>query len=272
MKTSLKIYIAKQFSKILLSLFTNSSIKIKRNNIYWKLDLNEAIDLSIFLFGQFEPSIQKIVKKILSNDLISTDIIDIGANCGSHTLAFANQFKNNRIFAIEPTQYCYKKLQNNIDLNPKLKKKIITIQAFLSNEKKLPDEVYSSWELNSKKNKHEEHKGIKKLTTNAQVLSLDEFTDSYKIKSSLIKCDVDGHELFVFESGKNYLKKNKPIIVMELAPYLYKENGYKSEDLFKLIKSYGYNFYNGKTFKPIHSIDEYSAKIRKGSSKNIYLA
>ena len=74
-----------------------------------------------------------------------------------------------------------------------------------------------------------------------------------------------------FESGKNYLKKYKPKIVMELAPYLYEENNYKSYDLFQLIRSYGYNFYNTQNFKKIHSIEEYASKIRRGS-KNIYLA
>ena len=36
---------------------------------------------------------------------------------------------------------------------------------------------------------------------------------------------------------------------MELAPYLYEENNYKSYDLFQLIRSYGYNFYNTRTLK-----------------------
>ena len=51
-----------------------------------ELDLNEAINLSIFIFGKFEPSIHKIVKKLLVDDSKVKDIIDIGANCGSHTL------------------------------------------------------------------------------------------------------------------------------------------------------------------------------------------
>ena len=272
MKTSIKIKIAKYLSKILISFFSSNHITTKRNDIIWKLDLNEAIDLSIFIFGKFEPSIHKIVKKLLVDDSKVKDIIDIGANCGSHTLNFAYQFQDKRIFAIEPTQYCYEKLTKNIDLNPELKKNITVVQGFLSNKNLLPDNIYSSWDLSSKQEKHKEHKGVKKTTTNSKVFSLDEFTEIYKISSSLIKCDVDGNELFVFESGKNYLKKYKPKIVMELAPYLYEENNYKSYDLFQLIRSYGYNFYNTQNFKKIHSIEEYASKIRRGSSKNIYLA
>ena len=125
MKTSFKIFIAKYLSKILIYTLSNSPTITKRKKINWKLDLNEAIDLSIFLFGSFEPSIQKIVKNILKNETKNIDIIDIGANCGSHTLNFANEHKFSRIFAIEPTKYGYDKLIENIELNPDLKTSII---------------------------------------------------------------------------------------------------------------------------------------------------
>ena len=78
MKTSIKIKIAKYLSKILISFFSSNHITTKRNDIIWKLDLNEAIDLSIFIFGKFEPSIHKIVKKLLVDDSKVKDIIDIG--------------------------------------------------------------------------------------------------------------------------------------------------------------------------------------------------
>ena len=55
-------------------------------------------------------------------------------------------------------------------------------------------------------------------------------------------------------------EKYKPKIVMELAPYLYKENGYKADDLFKIIKSFRYNFYDVQNYEKIHSINEYSIK------------
>ena len=58
---------------------------------------------------------------------------------------------------------------------------------------------------------------------------------------------------------------------MELAPYLYKENGYTSEDLFILLKNLNYNFYEGISSKKILNINEYSSKISPGSSKNILL-
>ena len=87
----------------------------------------------------------------------------------------------------------------------------------------------------------------------------------------MIKCDVDGNEMSVFKSGKNYFKKYKPYIIMELAPYLYQENGYSSEQLLKFLLDLEYEFYDANTYRRIIDINDYSSKIQTGSSVNIFL-
>lgn len=271
MKTSNKILLAKIISKLLILFKRKSNVKVIRNDLKWSLDLNEAIDLSIYLLGKFEPVILNIFLNNYKLYKDKFDIIDIGSNCGAHTLYFAKEFPNSKIISIEPTQYSYLKLNKNISLNPSLKKNIISLQAFVTSKKQLPKSVYSSWNFNTHDEKHNFHLGIKKSTKGSKFISLDELTSKFNIKNSIIKCDVDGNELNVFKSGIKYLKKFKPIIVMELAPYLYKENGYTSEDLFILLKNLNYNFYEGISSKKILNINEYSSKISPGSSKNILL-
>ena len=58
---------------------------------------------------------------------------------------------------------------------------------------------------------------------------------------------------------------------MELAPYLYPENGYKSSDLFKLFKQFDYKYFEVSSKKEIHNIQDFSDEILTGSSKNIFL-
>ena len=77
---------------------------------------------------------------------------------------------------------------------------------------------------------------------------------------------------FMFlEEEKNYLKKYKPYIVMELAPYLYEEYGYKIEDLINYLKSFNYKFYSGDNYNEITNILDYAKNIKDGSSENIFL-
>ena len=62
-------------------------------------------------------------------------------------------------------------------------------------------------------------------------------------KIDFIKLDVDGHELDVLKSGEKILKTKRPIIFIEIAPYLYPEFGYKCSELINYIKKLKYSFY-----------------------------
>ena len=107
MKTKYKIFIAKIISK-LLTIFISKNQIVKRNKIKWNLDLNEGIDLSVYLFGTSERKISNI-KKLLSKKNSSPTIIDIGANIGSVSLLLAKIFEKSRIFAIEQTSKTLRK-------------------------------------------------------------------------------------------------------------------------------------------------------------------
>ena len=148
----------------------------------------------------------------------------------------------------------------------------ISLYQYFISEKKLPSEIYSSWNLSSEEKTHNFHKGILKSTINSQVISLEDFINQNNITQDIIiKCDVDGYELDVFKSGENYLRKNKPEIIMELAPYLYKEKKYSENEIFKFFDSLNYNYYDGSNFQKINNLYEYSKNIKHGSSKNILI-
>ena len=122
MKTKYKILIAKILSK-LLTIFISKNQIVVRNEIKWNLDLNEGIDLSVYLFGTSERKISNL-KKLLSKKDSSFTVIDIGANIGSVSLLLAKILKNSKVFAIEPTNYAFNKLSNNLSLNKELKDKV----------------------------------------------------------------------------------------------------------------------------------------------------
>ena len=66
MKTKHKILFAKIISNI-ITFFYKNRVLVKRNDIRWSLNLNEGIDLSIFLFGKFENSILDVAKYLVKN-------------------------------------------------------------------------------------------------------------------------------------------------------------------------------------------------------------
>ena len=267
MKTKHIIQIAKIISYFLKPFYKKNKIHI-RNKIKWLLDLNEGIDLSIFLFGTSEKKIENLKKLFgLDEKLI---IIDIGANIGSISLPLAKIFNQSKIFAIEPTNYAFKKLTKNLNLNKDLKKNISLNQLFLSKINK-PTKVWSSWNFDNDDNKHKQHLGTLHSIKKKSHISLNNFIKLKKIKKvDFIKLDVDGHELDVLKSGDKFLKNNKPIIFIEIAPYLYPEFGYTCSKLITYIKKLKYSFYT-EDLKKIIDIDSYVKKITNGGSENFYL-
>jgi len=268
MQTKNKILIGGIISKI-ICFFLSKKQFVKRNGISWQLDLTEGIDLSIFLFGSSEKKIVNL-RKIFNSDK-KLIFLDIGANIGSVSLPLAKLFNNALIYSIEPTNYAFNKLYKNLSINKNLKKQILINQLFVS-DKKYPKKVWSSWNFNKNKNKHHKHKGnLKSIKANSRV-SLDDFIKINEIKRvDFIKLDVDGYEMDVFKSGKKFFKKNKPVIFIELAPYLYPEFGYSCFDLIKFIKKIGYNFFD-ENLKKVTDIEKTINSIDDGSSRNFFLA
>ena len=72
------------------------------------------------------------------------------------------------------------------------------------------------------------------------------------------------------KSGEKSLAKIKPVIFIEIAPYLYPEFGYSCEELIKFIKNLNYNFYD-ENLNKVEDILSIIKNIKDGSSKNFFL-
>ena len=268
MKTKHKILIAKYLSK-LLKIFVSQNQTVIRNGIKWNLNLDEGIDLSVYLFGTSERKISNI-KSLLSKKSGSLTIIDIGANIGSVSLLLAKIFQNSKVFAIEPTNYAYSKLSYNLKLNNELENRVFLRQLFISNKKK-PKKVWSSWNLDRSNNKHQKHLGTLKEVKQNAYIKLDEFIKNENLKNvDFIKLDVDGYELDVLKSAEDFLIKNKPIIFIEIAPYLYPEFGYSCLELIKFIQKLNYIFLD-ENLNEIPNIFYRIERIQDGGSENFFL-
>jgi len=265
--TSQKIYIASILSKFLIFFLGKKKRIITRNNISYLIDLNEGIDLGIFLNIKNEKKLFN-VQKVLDNNK-NMNLIDVGSNVGSVALPLAKLFDKSNIIAIEPTIYAFKKLKKNISLNSNLKKRIKIFNFFISNNYKKVKYVHSSWNFSDEKNKHKIHLGSLRKNTH-QIISLDSLVKKLNKKIHFIKIDVDGYELDVLNSGYKTIKKYNPIIYFEFAPYIHKDFGYITKNLIKFIKKkINYSFFN-EDFIEIKNIESY-AKTVKNRSENFFL-
>jgi len=118
-----------------------------RRGVVYELDLSQGIDFAIYLGGMFERSTAVALARLTEP---SSLVLDIGANIGAHTLHLANLVgPEGRVMAFEPTDFAFRKLRRNLDLNPSLASRVEAFHCFLtaSDGASVPDAIYSSWPL-----------------------------------------------------------------------------------------------------------------------------
>jgi FkbM family methyltransferase len=253
---------------------TNRAI-VRRRAIVWDLDLTEGIDFSIYLLGGFEPGTLDLYDRLVRP---GDTVLDIGANIGSHTLPLARLVGiNGRVISFEPTTYAIKKMQANIALNPELSRRIIVKQCMLVSDQTmdLEPEIYSSWPLFEQRDGrlHEEHGGRPMGTTGAVARTLDTMVKDLGIrKVDVIKIDVDGHENAVLSGGQETLSRCRPLIIMELAPYLFDPDSGSFEHMIQIFAGLHYSLIDANSGKVL-PLDAAAlrAMIPAGGTRNVQL-
>jgi FkbM family methyltransferase len=244
--------------------------EVARRGIRWSLDLSEGIDFSIYLVGAFEWSTALTLDKLVKPGDI---VFDIGANIGAHTLPMARKAGNDgRVFAFEPTAFAFQKLQKNLSLNPDLRARVEPCQTMLTDDPTaaVRDEIYSSWPLRAGEGNHPKHQGQLTATVGAVTDTLDSFVKQKQIsRLDLIKIDVDGDEYPVLRGGIETLRRLRPTILLELAPWVHAEQGNSFPAMIDLLDELGYTLEKvGSNPKLPLSASELERMIPDGGSIN----
>jgi len=177
-------------------------------------------------------------------------ILDVGANIGIYSLSYASLFKNSKIFSFEPVNTIYQDLNNNLNLNPILKKRIQTFNFGFS-------DVCKNLTLSIPT--QEQHKRFGKDINNGlfsihgkggEKVNGKFFTlDSYMLEKSspdsvdFIKIDVEGHEFEVLKGGEYTINKFKPTIIFEFNELTRKLSKNTNQDFLDFFHKYDYSLF-----------------------------
>ncbi len=103
-------------------------------------------------------------------------------------------------------------------------------------------------------------------TVQIRLMSLDEVPEVKPFMPSirLIKCDVEGHELNVFQGAREIIRRSRPIVITEVGHTSYQRDN--AQQLFSFFGALGYDGYvigpDGVTLLPANPEDQYPEDAR----------
>jgi FkbM family methyltransferase len=267
--TRVKLFIAWILYLLAHTTLRKNNCRIRRKGVAYDVDISEGVDLSLFLFGNFQGHITNNRYFTLKDDAV---IFDVGANIGSMALRFAQHASRGHVYAFEPTDFAFRKFLNNLALNPHLAKRITPVQLFLSDQTKSDHKIqaYASWKVDgSISNTHPMHGGAIKPAKSVPAVTLDDYCLKHKIhKIDLIKIDTDGHEFSILNGATQTVEKSLPYIIFEIGLYVLKEQNITFERIYAYFANYDYYLLNAKNGKQI-TLQNYSYRIPKRSTTDL---
>ena len=242
--------------------------KMKDGTIMY-VDLRTYTELEAYYRGTYDSGLIAIVKSLLDNP--DSVFLDIGANIGFYTISIGNYLRSKngsgRVVSFEPFEGNYQRMLDNLKLN-QLESLCSVHKIGLSNEARSSyltlreDFRRGSNTGNAAIPTNEEFDaGFRKVTI--QLERLDDIWDRINIdygRIDVIKMDIEGHEDFCLEGGKNTLEIHRPTILMEVNKPYYDARGVELNSRFLLLIPKNYRIYRlyDSEWKPISSFDNCS--------------
>jgi FkbM family methyltransferase len=209
------------------------------------LPKDKVISPAVLSAAEWEYSLIERVSSRLNRSRSYT-LLDIGANIGAICLPLAFRHPAARIFAVEPTDHAFKRLNRNLELNPELQERVKPIQSFMGDGSQPSASMiaYPSWRLDTKGGaRHEVHLG-QVHEVSCPTLTIDDLAEREKLATlDFIKIDTDGHELDILRGGWQTLRRLRPIVVFEFCFYESEKRGYGFKAFADFFDALGYDIW-----------------------------
>jgi FkbM family methyltransferase len=224
--------------------YKTNSIRLARvKGITMRLDISDYVGHYLY-FGFKDVSFEGLMKHVKPGDII----LDVGANIGFTALSMAKlNSPGGVVYAFEPDPFNFEQLKQNISLNTLPSVKIFNVGLGTKKEQ-LKLAVNTSNNRGGNRIKHNAQQNFNLV----DILPLDEFIDAHQLHSaSLVKIDVEGFEYNVLKGAENFLRKQHPVLFIELDDNNLKEQGSSAKELIGYLNLLGYACVNSENDDPL---------------------
>lgn len=153
---------------------------------------------------------------------VSGLVLDIGANTGIFTLLAAAARATARVCAFEPLESARKLLHANIACNPGMAPRIAVSPLALSHARAVVPffETINDYGLISTSSTLEQNHAMQVGNHVRREIATDTLDDWMEASGEgpigLMKIDVEGHEHAVIEGGRHTIRRDRPIVIIEI--------------------------------------------------------
>lgn len=178
----------------------------------------------------------------------TTECVDVGANCGRYTVLMS--LCSQHVHAFDPNPECINTLENlclpNVSIYPCALSSVEgSSEYFVPIRQGLPFSVWGTLERSVLEKHHEVN------TIEVSKSTLDLLCDR---KISLVKIDVEGHEMDVLRGGRKLISEQKPIFIVEAEERHCNDAVQQVKDFFAQYHYQGFFILDQKVF-PLTSFD-----------------
>lgn len=215
--------------------------KTRYTNKFYHYENDYIIGASIALYGEYTQSEIDLLKNFIDANSV---VYDIGGNIGYHTVAFASMAKE--VYSWEPNDRNYLLLEKNTQELPNVK----LYHCAVSNV--VGDAFISDYDTTNPGNY-----GECMMSEAGQPCKTVRIDDLNLPAPDVIKIDVEGHELKVFQGMQNTVSKHRPVIFYESM------HGTGFDLIYDMLKGLGYTIY-------YFPASNYNPNNYNGVEKNIF--
>jgi FkbM family methyltransferase len=205
------------------------------------LDPRSRTELLAYWTGVYD---DHVIAELIRVITPGSTVLDIGANIGWYTIAFARAAQRNcKVVAFEPIPANVKRLQQNIAANS-VHAQVEVVPVALSDT--AGQRVAFSVETDGGSETGNAIMvgaldGGHTANAYATTATLDEYIERYPIDCCpIIKIDVEGAELLVLRGGEQFLRKYTPIVYAEFNRHWAAQFGYDMRDIEAFAGRLGY--------------------------------
>lgn len=207
---------------------TKTGVTLVCNPEDWRI-----ISIEILNFGDFEEAETQLLLSFVQEDSV---IVDIGANIGWYSILLGRKAARGRVIAFEPIPSTIGFLKKNLALN--------AISNVELHEHGLSDEdkelvFFFHPHLSGATSAQNLLDNADAIEVKAKVKTMDAVLAA-EPQIDLLKCDIEGAEIFALRGGMETIARTKPVLFIEMLRKWTAKFGYRPNDIIALLGSIGY--------------------------------